>query len=153
MAYWVICCSAKVFEIADSITGVRKSCACDEMGWAIKSNDLLVGKGSSEKKFQIADSVTIVRESYTCYEICEARKLNDVMNGWQGSLNQKSQTAESVTGVHKTHTCCVMGWAVKCNDLLVGKGTLLFWVDSFSMLIVGSDFNCLLVCLDVTKLP
>ena len=33
------------FQIVDSVTGVRESYICYEMGSEMKSNDLLVGKG------------------------------------------------------------------------------------------------------------
>ena len=88
----VICWSAKIFQIVDSVTDVRKSYACDEMGWAMKSNDLLVGKCSFKKKFKIIDSVIGVRESYSCYEMCLALKFNDLMVGKVASVrNPKLQ--------------------------------------------------------------
>ena len=59
------------------------------MGWEMKSNDLLVGKGILKQKYKIADSVTGVRKPYTCYEVGWAMKSNDLLIG-KGSLKQNS---------------------------------------------------------------
>ena len=56
-------------QLVDTVTGVRKSYTCYEMGSTKKSNHLSVGDGSLKRKLQTVDSVTGVRKSYTCYEM------------------------------------------------------------------------------------
>ena len=56
-------------QLVDTVTCVRKSYTCYEMGSTKKSNHFSVGKDNPKQTFQTVDSVTGVRKSYTCYEM------------------------------------------------------------------------------------